>query len=76
MPAVAASIIHGGYAVVRLKRGVHWRGRRRLAFHGMHGALVVLRQADALAMIEARQAKLPGDVDTAHLRAACAASRD
>lgn len=66
------SLIHDGYAVVRLRESVKTR-RRFMSTHGQFGSLVVLPLPQALELVETRVAKVPAASSRGALRAAALA---
>lgn len=73
MPAPASSLIRDNFALVRIRDHVLYLRGRRLGKHGQHGSLVALPLVDALRLVEAGQAKVPGGIGRQQLRDAVAA---
>lgn len=67
------SLIHDGLAVIRLRETFRTR-RRLLSVHGQHGSLVCLPIERALALVDAKLAKVPSASSRGELRAAVAAA--
>ena len=73
MPAPLSSLVRDDFALVRIRERVLYLRGRRLGKHGQLGSLVALPLADALRLVEAGQAKMPGDATRQQLREAVAA---